>query len=282
VAIDLHTHSTASDGRSTPAELVAEAAAAGLSVLALTDHDTFAGLGGARAAAGGTPVRVLSGVEISTRTAGMSVHLLGYGDCLIEDPALAAALSGTVASRADRATEMARKIAAGEGLDEESLLSALAANTPPGATPGRPHLADALIQLGRIGNRDEAFTVLLSESGPYYAHYRAPSTASAVATVAAAGGLAVIAHPNSAHGPGVLSNAQISDLTMVGLAGLEVDHRDHDDSARANLRGLAKDLDLLVTGSSDYHGSGKSNALGENATAPEVFEEMSGRLADRW
>ncbi len=283
MVVDLHTHSTASDGRGTPAEVVAEAAAAGLSAIALTDHDTTAGIGAARTSAATAGIRVLSGIEISTRWAGMSVHLLGYGDCLVGDAGLGAMLADTIESREGRIVQMARRLAAGEpGVDGDDLVAALLRSTPPGATPGRPHLADALIQLNVVPDRDAAFQRLLAEPGPYYVPYAAPSTADAIAAVVAAGGLAVIAHARSPHGGRTLSDAQIADLAAAGLAGLEVDHRDHDDAAKAGLRALARSLDLVVTGSSDYHGSGKQNRLGEHSTAPEVVEELAGRLGGRW
>jgi hypothetical protein len=273
VSADLHTHSTASDGRSTPAQLVSEAVGARLTTIALTDHDTFDGLDEARAAAEGTGLRVLPGVELSTLTGGMSVHVLGYGD-LRGNAAMLATMRATVASREGRVVEMARRLAAGEGLDASALLAALAARTPAGATPGRPHLADALIDLGVVATRDEAFPLLLAEGGPYYVTYSAPATRDAVVALRAAGGVPVLAHPRGRRGD-VLTDSQIADLVDAGLMGLEVDHRDHDDIARYGLRILAKDLGILVTGSSDYHGAGKQNALGENTTDPAVVEEIA-------
>ena len=273
VSADLHTHSTASDGRSTPSQLVAEALEAQLSVLALTDHDTFDGVDEARTAAEGTGLRVLPGVELSTMTGGMSVHVLGYGDLRGDGP-MVATMTATVTSREGRVREMARRLAAGEGLDEAALLSALEHRTPRGATPGRPHLADALIDLGIVATRDEAFPRLLAENGPYYVTYSAPATRDAVAALRAAGGVPVLAHPRGRRGD-VLTDSQIADLVDAGLMGLEVDHRDHDDTARYGLRILAKDLGILVTGSSDYHGAGKQNALGENTTDPAVVEEIA-------
>lgn len=273
MSADLHTHSTASDGRSTPSQLVTEALEARLTVLALTDHDTFDGLDEARTAAEGTGLRVLPGVELSTMTGGMSVHVLGYGD-LRGDEAMVATMTATVTSRAGRVTEMARRLAAGEGLDEAALLAALERRTPGGATPGRPHLADALIELGVVTTRDEAFPRLLAENGPYYVRYSAPATRDAVAALRAAGGVPVLAHPRGRRGD-VLTDSQIADLVEAGLMGLEVDHRDHDDTARYGLRILAKDLGIVVTGSSDYHGAGKLNALGENTTDPAVVDEIA-------
>lgn len=279
---DLHTHSTASDGRSTPTQLVREAAAAGLTAIALTDHDSYDGLDEARAAGVEAGVRVLAGMELSTLSGRTSVHVLAYGD-LRGDRDLAGMLRRTLASRVDRVQDMARRIAAGEvGIDEVDLLAALHRHTPAGATQGRPHLADALISLGVVPDRDAAFVRLLSEHGPYYAPYRAPDTAVAIAAVRRAGGIPVLAHPWSRSGGDVLSSAQIADLLGAGLAGLEVDHRDHDDQDRFGLRILAKDLGMVVTGSSDYHGLGKSNALGENTTDPAVVAEIEQLLTVAW
>lgn len=281
MAADLHTHSTASDGRSTPAELVQEAKAAGLRVFALTDHDSWDGLDEARQAAADDGPKVLAGAEISTQSGPLSVHLLAYGD-LRGDAAVQDMCAQTITSRASRVEAMARRVAAGEGLDEKVLLAQLAAATPPGATPGRPHLADALVAMDIVMARDDAFIRLLADAGPYYVHYGAPSTAQAVAAVRAAGGVAVLAHPRGRHGAGVLSDSRIADLAEVGLAGLEVDHRDHDDSARYGLRMLARDLDLITTGSSDYHGSGKKNRLGENTTDAAAMERIESLLNVEW
>lgn len=281
MSVDLHTHSTASDGLSTPADLVREAREAGLATFALTDHDTYDGLDEARAAAAGVGVRVLAGMEMSTLTDRTSVHLLAYGD-LRGDATIEALLSRTVASRDDRARAMAVAVAEGEGLAVDEVLASLAAHTPDGATAGRPHIADALVAMGVVGSRDEAFVRLLAEKGPYYVSYSAPPTAEAVAAVRAAGGVPVLAHAWSRGGGEVLSSGQIGDLALAGLAGIEVDHRDHDDQDRYGLRILAKDLGLVVTGSSDYHGAGKQNRLAENTTDPSVVDEIQGMLRVGW
>jgi predicted metal-dependent phosphoesterase TrpH len=148
------------------------------------------------------------------------------------------------------------------------------ARTGDGATVGRPHLADALVALGLVTTRDEAFATMLHARAPYYVPHYAPDTAAAVRAVRAAGGVPVMAHPGAGARGRVVSDETIAALADVGLRGLEVDHRDHDEATREHLRALASELGLLVTGSSDYHGRGKDNRLGENTTAPQVLEAI--------
>lgn len=270
---DLHTHSTASDGTTSPADVVRAAAAAGLEGIALTDHDT--GSGHAEAAREGLRIgiEVFAGVEISTTTGGRSVHLLGYGDVTADD-ALARVLASTVDSRVRRLERIvARLVADVPGLT----LAGVMARVPPGATPGRPHVADELVAVGAVPDRDSAFDRYLAEGGPYYVAYRAPSTTAAVELVTTAGGVAVVAHPGSRAGADVLDDAVVEQLVEAGLGGLEVDHRDHDDATRARLFALARRHGLLSTGSSDFHGAGKENRLGENTTSAEVVAELRRR-----
>lgn len=270
---DLHTHSTASDGTTSPAEVVRAAAAAGLEGIALTDHDT--GSGHAEAAGEGLRVgiEVFAGVEISTTTDGRSVHLLGFGD-IAADEAFARVLASTVDSRVRRLERIVERLVA----DVPGLtLAGVLARVPAGATPGRPHIADELVAVGAVPDRDAAFDRYLAEGGPYYVAYRAPNTTTAVQLVTAAGGVAVVAHPGSRAAADVLDDAVLEQLAEVGLGGLEIDHRDHDDATRARLRALARRHGLLATGSSDFHGAGKENRLGENTTSAEVVAELRRR-----
>lgn len=270
---DLHTHSTASDGTTSPAEVVRAAALAGLRGIALTDHDTGSGLSEALAEGARVGIEVLSGVEISTTTNGRSVHLLGYGD-ITGHELLAPLLAGTVDSREHRLRSIVERLAQDvPGLDLANVL----ARVPAGATPGRPHIADELVALGVVPDRDAAFVHHLAEDGPYYVRYRAPRTDTVVGVVAAAGGVAVLAHPGSRSGADVLDDEELERLVGVGLGGLEVEHRDHDQPTRDRLRRLAQRHDLLATGASDFHGAGKSNRLGENTTPAEVFTELRAR-----
>lgn len=274
---DLHTHSTASDGTTSPGDVVRAAAAAGLAGLALTDHDTGAGLAEAAAVAEQVGVVLLPGVEISTSVRGRSVHLLGYGD-ITGPEGLGAVLGGTVDSRLVRLRRIVERLqAAVPGLHLDDVL----ARVPVGVTPGRPHIADTLVALGTVPDRDAAFTHLLAEHGPYYVGYSAPGLLDTVRMVSAAGGAAVVAHPGSRSGADVVDDELVARLAEAGLVGLEVDHRDHDAATRDRLRGLADDLDLMVTGSSDFHGAGKQNRIGENTTPEDVVERLLARTSTR-
>lgn len=264
--IDLHTHSTASDGTDAPAAVVAAAARAGLDVVALTDHDTFGGWAEAADAARRHGIRLVPGVEISCRAEGISVHLLGY----LPDPThpgLLAEFDRTRDDRVWRARRMVERIAVDYALTWEDVLE----RVEPGATVGRPHLADALVARGHVADRDEAFRRVLATGSPYYVGHYAPAAVDVVRMVRAAGGVPVMAHPLAARRGRVVSEDAVVELADAGLLGLEADHRDHLPGERARLRALAAELGLLVTGSSDYHGSGKPNALGENLTEPEVL-----------
>lgn len=262
--IDLHTHSSASDGTDPPARVVADAAAAGLTVVALTDHDTTVGWEPAAAAAVEHGIALVRGTEISTRAHGVSVHLLSY----LQDPTHPALLGEMDLTRESRLTR-ARRMAELLGEDFPITWDDVVAQTGPGATVGRPHLADALVAAGVVATRDEAFATVLQPGTRYYVPHHAPEAAVAVRAVRAAGGVPVLAHPGAAMRGRVVPDSTIEELADAGLAGLEVDHRDHDEPTRDRLRALARSLGLLVTGSSDYHGRGKLNRLGENTTSPE-------------
>lgn len=268
--IDLHTHSTVSDGTETPAELVAAAAVAGVDVLAITDHDTVAGWSEAAEAARVHGVTLVRGIEISCAWRHSSIHLLGY---LVDadDGPLAAELARARESRSTRLERMVALMAAdGIPLGYDEVL----AQVGPGATPGRPHIADALIANGTISHRDEAFQSWLGNDSPYYVGHYAPDPVRAVELVRAAGGVPVIAHPFTLTRTGVLDDALIGRMRDAGLVGLEAHHRDHGPEEVARATALASRLGLLLTGSSDYHGAGKRNRLAENTTAPEAFEAL--------
>lgn len=272
--IDLHTHSTCSDGTQSPAALVADARPAGLDALALTDHDTMAGWASAAATATELGITLVPGVEISCERAGRSVHLLGY----LVDPADGPLTAELARARDSRATRLARMVAllAADGIPVT--YAAVLAHVPPGATPGRPHIADALVTAGVVASRDEAFARWLHDDSPYYVRHYAPDPLRAVALVRAAGGVAVLAHPYAvARGAGTLSDEAIGALADAGLAGIEADHPDHDGPARQRARDLAARLGLLVTGSSDYHGAGKTTRLGDHLTDPAVLAAIEAR-----
>ena len=276
--IDLHTHSTASDGTDSPAEVVAAAEAAGLDVVALTDHDTTSGWNAAAAAlpAGMSLVR---GAEFSCVTPGrdgekdISVHLLGY----LFDPEHPAIVAEQQRLRTERVARLRlmtqRMAAAGFPVDVDTVFAFL----PEGASAGRPHLARALVDAGVVASVDEAFVKLLYTGSPYYVQKVDTPAATAVAMVRAAGGVAVFAHPLARRRGRVVDERTIAELATAGLAGLEVDHPDHAPDDRALLRGLAAELDLVVTGSSDYHGTNKTTPIGAETTDQVQFEALVSR-----
>lgn len=270
MSIDLHAHSTASDGTQPPGEVVAEAARAGLTVVALTDHDTYAGWSEAQAAALDLGVGLVRGVEISCSHQGISVHLLGY---LVDPDAegLTAELEKARRSRVTRIERMVERMAA-DGIP--LTLEEVRAQAGPDATLGRPHIADALVASGHVATRDEAFADILANGSSYYVSHYAPDPVTAVRLVREAGGVPVMAHP-FANGRGwTVGDDVITQLAGAGLAGLEAHHRDHTPQERQHAVDLAATLGLFVTGSSDYHGTGKQNRLGEFTTAPEVLAEI--------
>ena len=270
--IDLHTHSSASDGTQTPAELVEAARQAGLDVVAITDHDTAAGWDEAAATAVRVGIRLVRGMEISTKHQGHGVHLLAY----LPDPthpALQAELDRIVDGRGSRAPAMLERLV-GLGIDID--LDDIAA-----AVPGRPHVADALVRKGVVVSRDEAFERYLNPGRPAYVDRYAASLTAMIATIGAAGGVCVVAHPWGRGRRGSLPPAELATLAAAGLAGIEVDHQDHvDPDVRDELRGIARDLDLVATGSSDHHGLGKNDhELGCHTTTLEEYERLLARAA---
>ncbi len=272
---DLHTHSTRSDGTDSPTELVHKAAAAGLDVVGLADHDSFAGLGEAASAADVVGIRLLPSIEISCKFAGESVHMLGYG--VTPRPALDAELDRVRSSRTDRLPEMLRRLAeAGMPLTADEVRW-WGRHSP---ALGRPHVADAMVARGYVKDRDEAFRDWLADGQPIHVERYSTEVLVALRLVAESGGRAVLAHPWARRARTVLTADVLAGFASVGLAGIEVDHPDHDPQTRRELRGLASDLGLLVTGSSDYHGWGKvGHDLGCETTAPEVVEVLA---SPRW
>ncbi|HEY1134046.1 MAG TPA: PHP domain-containing protein [Nocardioides sp.] len=269
--IDLHAHTCVSDGTDTPAELVRAAVAAGLDVVAITDHDTSAGWDEAADTARAVGIGLLRGMEISTRFRGRGVHLLGY----LPDPThpgLLAELRAVLDGRDARVPGMVERLQA-LGLDVTvDEVRRLAGAT---AAVGRPHVADALVAKGYVVSRGEAFDRYLSPGRPAYADRAAADLETMLAVLRDAGGAAVIAHPWGRHDPGVLDEAGLAHLAGLGLVGVEVDHQDHDAAARSGLRDVARSLGLVTTGSSDYHGLGKvDHDLGCNLTAPDELERL--------
>jgi hypothetical protein len=268
--IDIHAHTTVSDGTDSPRALVNKAIIQGLDVLGLTDHDSVAGWEEASGAIRGK-LKLALGAEISCLTlTGLSVHMVG----LLFDGSDVAMLEMLEQTRDDRIPRMIKMI---ELLNADGIsvtMDDVKAAKPPGATLGRPHLADALVALGFIKSRDYAFKGLLNNDSKYYVAHMAPTPEIAIAQIRAAGGVAVIAHPFASHRGETLHPDDFLPLVEAGLNGIEVDHRDQSMEERKILREIAKELNLVVTGSSDYHGTGKLNRLGENLTAPEEWAKL--------
>ena len=269
--IDLHTHSTASDGTLTPAELVAAGAAAGLDVLAITDHDTT---GGWAAAVAALPpdLTLIRGAELSCVFSGtdppVPLHLLAL---LFDprEPRLAAELARLHADRARRGERIVAMLRA-DGVDITwDEVSGYAA----GGSVGRPHVALALIRAGLVASTAEAFT-------PRWLgrRYRLPKADldvfAALRLVRDAGGVTVFAHPRATRRGRIVPDRLIADLAGAGLTGLEADHDDHTPAQRRRVRALAEDLGLVVTGSSDFHGGHKAVRLGAFGTTPGMYERL--------
>ncbi|GLV80799.1 phosphatase [Streptomyces lavendulae subsp. lavendulae] len=270
--IDLHTHSTASDGTDTPAQLVANAAASGLDVVALTDHDTVGGY--AEAIAALPPgLTLVTGAELSCRLDGVGMHMLAY---LFDpqEPELSRERELVRDDRTPRAQAMVGKLRAlGVDVTWEQVARIAGAGSV-----GRPHIATAMVELGVVPTVSDAFTAdWLADGGRAYAEKHELDPFDAIRLVKAAGGVTVFAHPAAVKRGECVPESAIAALAAAGLDGIEVDHMDHDAATRDRLRGLAADLGLLTTGSSDYHGSRKTCRLGEYTTDPEIYGEITRR-----
>jgi 3',5'-nucleoside bisphosphate phosphatase len=273
VRIDLHAHTTASDGTDSPTELVAAAVAAGLDVLAVTDHDTTAGWAEALAArpAGLT---IVAGAEFScfhTDAEGrrISLHVLGY----LFDPddvALRTERARLRESRLGRGRRIVENLAADGYPVSWEQVSQLAA----GGTVGRPHIGRALMESGVVPDVDTAFRELLSSRHKYYAHKEDMPVLRALRLIRAAGGLSVFAHPLARRRGPTVGDDVIAAMTEAGLVGIEVDHPDHDAADRAHAARLSRDLGLIGTGGSDYHGANKTNRLGDCTTEAAAYERL--------
>ncbi|MFF2651212.1 PHP domain-containing protein [Streptomyces sp. NPDC058045] len=270
--IDLHTHSTASDGTDSPAELVAAAAAAGLDVVALTDHDTTRGHAAA-AAALPPGLSLVTGAELSCRLDGTGLHLLAY----LFDPDEPELLARRELVRDDRVPRAQAMVERLRGLGVPVTWEQVARIAGDGSV-GRPHIAEALVELGVVASVPDAFTTeWIADGGRAHVQKYELDPFEAVRLVKAAGGVAVLAHPGAARRGHSVSEVSIAELAAAGLDGIETDHMDHEPAVRERLRGLAADLGLLPTGSSDYHGTRKTCRLGEFTTDPEIYGEITRR-----
>jgi 3',5'-nucleoside bisphosphate phosphatase len=253
---DLHTHTTASDGTLTPTELVAAAQAAGISLLAVTDHDTTAGVASAQEAAHAHGMAFIAGVELSAEGPPGKCHLLGLG-IDPRDPRLCETLAQLSENRRERNGKMiARLNALGVALTLEDVL----AHTPPGANMGRPHFAATLVALGAVATTQEAFTRYLADDASAYITKETLSPADAIALVHEAGGLCFLAHPGllklASH---ETHESRIRALQALGLDGIEAYYSSYSPAEEARFLRLAEKLGLLVTGGSDFHGANKAH-----------------------
>lgn len=275
--IDLHTHTTCSDGTDTPFALVKKALSAGVTTLAITDHDSTAGWGEAISAIQ-PQIELVLGAEISCLTEdGISVHMLGLlfdG----ENISMQQMLADSRDTRIPRMKKMVELLRA-DGID--ITLDDVYKAAPVGATVGRPHLADALVAQGVVASRDEAFINLLSNDSKYYVTHAAPTPVDAIAAIRSAGGVAVIAHPFASRRGQVITTSTFTNLVAAGLNGIEVHHRDQNVQEQETLTDIARELKLVITGSSDYHGTGKLNQLAENRTNQAQWEQLESQADAR-
>ena len=284
---DLHTHSTASDGTDSPEALPALAQAAGLAALALTDHDTTAGLPAAQAAADIIGLAFIPGIELSADPASLfarhaadeapsrgTLHLLGYF-VRHDDPKLLRVQDRLRKARAQRNPEMVERLnELGVRIDYDDVLAAAGADADPASVVGRPHIAQVMLQKGYVRSIHEAFSRYLGEGGAAYVRKDRLSAEDAIAAIRAAGGLAFLAHPVQLKlEPDELEHA-VRRLLDLGLHGIETRHSDHTPADVQRFEALAARLNLATTGGSDYHGSRKATPLGAAGVPLSVYDRL--------
>ena len=265
----MHAHSTRSDGTTSPAETVSLAAQEGLGGLALTDHDTLDGWDEAADACRRHNLVFIPGLELSTELAGRSVHVLGY----FVDPSNAALNEECERLRSERlrrARAIVDKLRA-LGIDIPFEAVAQRAGTAP---IGRPHIAAAMVDAGAVPDLDSAFDQFLRDGGPAYVAKHALAPDDGVALITAAGGVAVLAHPGISTRDAPVDLALLDALTAAGLAGVEADHAAHDDDVRTYWRNAARERNLYVTGSSDFHGGRKDSRIGAATTDTAAVDAL--------
>ena len=275
--IDLHTHSTYSDGTDKPSELINKALAAGINIIGLTDHDSISGWQEAINSLRPS-ISLVPGAEISCQTTdGISVHILG----LLFDSSNSELMNALEKTRENRHGRMEKIIARINEAGIDITMNDVLAQLSDGATLGRPHLADALVKKGVVASRDEAFTQMLHNNSKYYVSHYSPTPEAAIALIKSAGGVSVIAHPMASHRGRTISLETFGSLIDSGLDGIEVDHRDHSPDEKKQLIALANGSNLVMTGASDYHGNGKLNSLGEYTTNPDQWQRLESRANAR-
>jgi len=275
--IDLHTHTTFSDGTDTPTQLINKALAVGITTIALTDHDSISGWQEATIALR-PGICLVPGAEVSCQTLdGISVHILG----LLFDSSNTELIDTLEKTRENRFGRMEKIIAKINEAGIEISMSEVLEQLSDGATLGRPHLADALIKKGVVASREEAFTQMLHNHSKYYVSHYSPTPEAVIKLIKDAGGVSVIAHPMASHRGRTISLDTFGSLIQAGLDGIEVDHRDHSAEEKTQLISLAKESRLVMTGASDYHGNGKLNLLGEYTTEPVQWQKLEERANAR-
>ena len=275
--IDLHTHSTCSDGTDSPFTVVKKALSAGITILGITDHDTTAGWNEAQSAIA-PQIQLALGAEISCLTDdGISVHMLG----LLFDGENEDMQRMLADSRNTRVPRMRKMVTLLQEAGYEITMEDVLAASPDQATLGRPHLADALVSKKIVKDRAEAFAQLLHNDSKFYVTHLSPTPVDAIKTIRAAGGVAVIAHPFASRRGQTLRAESFQDLVDAGLNGIEVHHRDQSLDEQHVLSQIAVEMNLAITGSSDYHGAGKVNQLGENTTHPQEWEKLESQADAR-
>ena len=276
--IDLHTYTNASDGTDSPTQLIDKAINRGINILALTDHDTTRGWGEAETALLNHPsksgMKLVLGSEISCQDDdGISIHMLG----LLFDPDYQPLFEVLERTRENRHSRMERIIARLNEAGIDITIDEVNAQRKGDATLGRPHLADALVARGHVASRDEAFAALLHNKSKFYINHYSPSPVETIKLIKAAGGVAIIAHPLASQRGRTISMDLFESLIAAGLDGIEVDHRDHSESEKSDLLRFAIEHELIVTGASDYHGTGKLNQLAEYTTHPRQWEALEAK-----
>lgn len=278
VKIDLHTHSNASDGTDSPAELVEKAAAAGLDGIALTDHDTTSGWEEATTAAKKQGLALVYGAEFSTSFSGITTHILGY---LFDpkDQRINRLFTQVKEDRVHRLQEITNRVNQVYPITWEQVLAQVNGE----AAVGRPHLADALISQGYFVDRNQVFAQVLNTDSPFYVRYQAPEPAVVCETIRSAGGVAVLAHPRAkSRQRRFLSSKDIAQLVDAGLWGIEVNHPEQMPADREEVALIAQELGLVITGSSDYHGQGKNNRLGQYTTPWSTVQSLLEQGRTKW
>jgi len=269
---DLHTHSTHSDGTNSIAQNVALANERGLAGIGITDHDSTAGFDEAEAAAEGSDLEIIPGIEFSAEYEGASLHVLGYwvdptNDALREEMRR---LQDTRFRRGELMIEKLRQL--GYPISFERVREIAG-----GDLIARPHIAEAMVEAGIVADEKQAFDEYISDDGPAYVPKHALDPVDALDLIKSASGICVLAHPGMWRGSDSVPDDLIERMAAAGMVGLEVDHPDHDEIHRAKYRAMAERLDLIPTGASDCHGARYEYRMGSDTTPADRYEDLRRR-----